>query len=269
MIDLGGTRVDSEPISLSALEFDVLWEHLKLGQMPLPVKVPSPGKTYEERAGLEERAWTELARRGLGRSVDLDPRLHHWLGLLAQPEREVDGRTWVGRGVRFLAVSVGDEAVLAVLADGWLTVGPTSATGLASAAVGVLPVMAAGPGQSVTLRTSDFEAAAQSGGRTPAAFENGLRSRGVRADDVEAIKVMIKDVIGTGNFGAAVRDKLNRRHRAQRVVSFFDTEEGRYVQIRRASQDGSMWTTISPADPRKLTHHIDEMLGEVVRVAEG
>jgi len=269
VIDLVDPRVTGEPISLSALEFDVLWEHLKLGQMPLPVRVPSPGRTYDERAHLERQAWAEVERRGLGRSVDLDPRLEHYLGLLAHPQREVDGRTWVGRGVRFLAAAADDYAVLAVLVDGHLTLRPVSAIGLASVAVGVLPVMPAGEGQSVTLRTDDFEAAARGAGGAQAGFENALRTRGVRTDDVDALKTMIKNVIGTGNFGAAARNRLNRRYRADRVVSFFDTEDGRYVQIRRASMDGSMWTTISPADSRKLSHHIDELLGEVVREAEG
>jgi hypothetical protein len=47
------------------------------------------------------------------------------------------------------------------------------------------------------------------------------------------------------------------------VVSFFDTEEGRYVQTRTPADDGTLWTTISPADVRKLTHHVTELLDEV------
>jgi hypothetical protein len=79
---------------------------------------------------------------------------------------------------------------------------------------------------------------------------------------------MIKDVKATGNFGAAARDKWGKRHRAERVVAFFDTEDGRYLQGRRPSPDGSVWTTISPADTRRLTHQVEQMLGEVVREAE-
>ena len=78
---------------------------------------------------------------------------------------------------------------------------------------------------------------------------------------------MIKDVAAMGNFGAAARDKFGRRRRAERVVSFFDTEDGRYVQIRRPAPDGTLWTTISPADPRNLTHHVEELLDEIVREA--
>lgn len=267
MITLG-TEVEREPISLSALEFDVLWEHLNLGAMPLVVKVPSPGKTDEERAELEEQAWSDLESRGLGRKVDLDPDIEPMLRLLARPDREVDGRTYVDRGVRLLAGSVGDEAALVVLSQGQLTLRRASAANLAGAAFGVLPARPAGSGRSVTLRSEDFEAAANDASRTRDGFRAALRTRGVRADDADALTEMIDDVKATGNFGAAARDRLDRRMRADRVVAFFDTDDGRYVQIRRKSADGNLWTTISPADSRKLVHHIDELLTEIVRAAE-
>ncbi|WP_229786617.1 ESX secretion-associated protein EspG [Actinokineospora fastidiosa] len=250
--------VEAEPVTLTALEFDVLWEHLAPGAMPLIVKVPSPGKTHEERAAIEDGVWRGLAARGVDRD---DPEIAEVFGLLARPEREVDGRLWAGRGVRLLACSREDAAALAVLAGDTLRLSRISALGLAAAAVGELPSAPAGPGRSVTLRTADFEAAAQGDG-TVRGFEGSLLGRGVRADDAAALAEMIGDVLHTGNFGAAVRDRLGRRVRGERVVSFFDTAAGRYVQIRRASPDGELWTTISPADSRKLTHHVDELLRE-------
>jgi hypothetical protein len=263
-----GLEVEREPVSLSALEFDVLWEHLRLGSMPLAVKVPSPGKTYEERAALEQRAWSDLEGRGLGRPVAVHPEIEYALRLLARPDREVDARAWVDRSVRLIAASVGDEAAVAVLSDDQLTLRRTSASGLASTAVGLLPSGAAGPGKSVSLRSDDFEAAANGAGGTQQGFHAALRGRGIRSDDADALSTMINDVRGTGNFGAAARDRLGRRQRGDRVVSFFDTDAGRYVQIRRASPDGNLWTTISPADNRKLVQHVEQMLSEVVRTVE-
>jgi hypothetical protein len=263
-----GIEVEREPISLSALEFDVLWEHLGLGAMPLVVKVPSPGKTDEERAELEERAWADLESRGLGRQVDLDPEIEHLLRVLARPDQEVDARTYVDRGIRLLAASTGNDAAVAVLSDGMLTVRRASAANLAGAAFGVLPARPAGPGKSVTLRSADFEAAANGAGGTREGFGAALLAQGVRPEDATALTQMIDDVHGTGNFGAAARDRLGRRQRADRVVSFFDTDEGRYVQVRRISQDGNLWTTISPVDSRRLVHHIEELLAEIVRAVE-
>lgn len=254
---------DTEPIALSALEFDVLWEHLRLGQLPLVVKVPSPGRTFEERALLEQEAWAGLEGRGLGRPVDVHPEIADILTLIAKPEREVDVRAYAGRNVRALAAAVGDAAAVAELSDGRITLRRASATGLAGAALLSLTSEPAGPGQSVTLRTEDFETAANTGGGTQEGFHRALLAQGVRSDDADALAEMIKDVAGMGNFGAAARDRLGRRRRADRVVSFFDTEDGRYVQIRRPSPDGTMWTTISPADSRRLTHHVDELLDEI------
>jgi hypothetical protein len=260
---------ETAPITLSALEFDVLWEHLRLGALPLVVKVPSPGKTFEERADLEARVWADLEARGLGRPVEVHQDIEEMLSVLAKPAREVDVRAYVGRNVRVLAAAVGDRAAVAELSDGSVTLRRASATGLPSAALAVLPATAAGPGQSVTLRTTDFEAAANAAGGTRDGFGKALLDKGLRADDAEALTEMIKDVANLGNFGAAARDRLGRRRRAERVVSFFDTEDGRYVQVRRPADDGTPWTTISPADLRKLTHHVTELLDEVVAEAAG
>ncbi|HEV2783457.1 MAG TPA: ESX secretion-associated protein EspG [Actinophytocola sp.] len=268
VLGLGPVRAEQEPISLSALEFDVLWEHLQLGAMPLVVKVPSPGKTFEERAELEQRAWADLESRGLGRPVEVHPEIERLLRVLARPEREVDGRAYVDGSLRLIVASVGDEAALAVLGTDRVTLRGVSANAMASTAVGMLPDRPAGPGQSVSLRSEDFEAAANGAGGTQAGFRAALLDRGVREDDADALTGMINDVLGTGNFGAAARDRLGRRQRADRVVSFFDTEEGRYLQIRRPAQDGTLWTTISPTDSRKLVAHVETLLGEIVRATE-
>lgn len=255
---------ETEPITLSALEFDVLWEHLHLGQLPLVVKVPSPGRTFEEREKLEQQAWSALESRGLGRPVEVHPHIEDILTLLARPEREVDVRAHSGRDVRALAAAAGDAAAVAELSDGQVVLRHASPAGLASALLSSLTSEPAGPGQSVTLRTTDFEAAANAGGGNRDGFRHALLAHGVRQDDATALAEMIKDVTGVGNFGAAARDRLGRRRRAERVVSFFDTEDGRYVQIRRPSQDGTLWTTISPADSRKLVHHVEELLDEIL-----
>jgi hypothetical protein len=254
---------EAPPITLSALEFDVLWEHLRLGDMPLAIKVPSPGKTHEERARLEARAWFDLEARGLGRPVEVNPDIQELLGVLAKPDREVDIRAFVGRDMRVLAAAAGAVAVVAELSGDTVTLRPASESGLPSAALATLPANQAGPGRSVTLPTADFEQAARSAGHTREAFGAALLEVGLRPDDAEVLAEMIKDVAHTGNFGAAVRDRLGRRRRAVRVVSFFDTEEGRYVQTRRPADDGTLWTTISPADLRKLTHHVTELLDEI------
>lgn len=251
--------VETDPVELSTLEFDVLWEHYHgVAQMPLVLRVPSPGRTDEERKRIVRGVWDGLAGRGLGSPVDAHPGLTHLLGLLRRPDREIDGRLWLGGEVRLLTAAAGDEAVLAVLANGRLTLRPADSTGLPRFALSVLPAAQAGPGQSITLPTADFEAAAKEA-RKQDDLAVALRERGLRAGDAQALADMIGDVVSRGQYGSASRDRWGRRVRAGRVISFFDTADGRYLQIRRETPDTEPWTTISPANPRRLLQHLTEL----------
>ncbi|GGP70401.1 ESX secretion-associated protein EspG [Saccharothrix coeruleofusca] len=250
-----------EPVTISALEFDVLWEHLRLETMPLVLKVPSPGKTHGERAELVRRVWADLERRGLGRPVSLDPALEDLLHLLNRPQQEVDGRLWLGRSVRVLAAAKGRSGVLAVLDGDQLTLRPASGEGLPREALSVLPPLGPGAGHSVTLPSPDLDAAA-AGASTPEELETALRGRGVRAEDARTLAEMFRDAGHRGQFGVAARDKWGKRVRPERVVAFFDTPKGRYVQMRRAAPGQQPWSTVSPVDLRRLTHHLDELFRE-------
>ncbi|WP_424189504.1 ESX secretion-associated protein EspG [Actinokineospora sp. G85] len=241
-------------MTLSTLEFDVLAEHLGVDPLPLVLRVPSPGRTDVERRALVQRAWTGLAHRGLGRPVDPDPRAARLLRLLARPDHEVDARLWHGGEVRALAAATGDDAVLAVLRDGELTLREADATGLARHALSVVPPLGAGPGRSVTLPTEDFLAASRAPGSE---FAKTLRARGIRSTDVDLLDEMIAPVLGHGRLGSATRDKWGARKRAPGVLSYFDTEAGRYFQTQRPAPDGLTWTTIAPATPRTLLHQLD------------
>jgi hypothetical protein len=244
-----------QPVQLSALEFDVLWEHFELDQMPLVLKVPSPGKTDAERARIVHGVWTELTRRGLGTPDEPSFFVERLLRLLNRPDREIDGRLWLDGDLRLCAAAKGDEAVLATLARGVVTLREADATGLPRFALSVLPQTSAGPGQSITLPSADFEAAAQEA-RKQDELASALQNRGVRASDATTLAEMIGDIVRRGQYGSAARDRWGRRIRAKRVISFFDTAAGRYLQVRREEEGAEAWTTISPADSRRLWQHL-------------
>ncbi|GAA3880642.1 ESX secretion-associated protein EspG [Saccharothrix violaceirubra] len=262
-----GGPAERAPISLSAEEFDVLWERLGLGPMPLVIKVPSPGKTHAERAELERRVWHAVDSRGLGNPRGLEPGLDHLLRLFVRPEREVDGRLWLGKSLRVLAVANGDDGAIATLTESGLTFRAVSGTGLASGVVGMLPQHPAGTGHSVTMPSADLEAAVQGTDGSPRQLEQALRSHGLRQEDAEAVVKMFTGLVHTGNFGAAARDRYNKRCRPDRVVAFFDTEEGRFLQQRRTT-GGTPWSTFTPTDTRRLTHQVEQLLGEAVTAAK-
>jgi hypothetical protein len=261
-----GEVSESEPITLSALEFDVVWEHLRLPEMPVVVGVPSPGRTHAERGGLLEQAWAGIAARGLGRQVGLHPLLSRHLEVLARPEAEVDARCWSDGEVRTLVAAAGGSGVHVTLSGDTLTFRAVEPSGLASTVLGALPDRDAGPGRSVTLPSADFEAAAADE-NTRESFAAALVARGLREDDAGMLVTMIGDVDAQGQFGAAARDGLGRRHRADRAVSYFETGEGRYVQIKRSRDGAPPWTTIAPVDRRRLSQHVDEMVSDVLRAA--
>lgn len=260
------TLTDTSPaMSLSALEFDVLTEHLGLESVPLVLKVPSPGRTHTERRKLVASAWRSLSRRGLGRPTGLDPELEWMLRLLARPDREVDGRIWAQRSVRVLATvdSVTGRAMLVVKDADTLSLRRASASGLPREVVSVLPVLPPGPGRSVTVRSADLDGAAEDAGDNIEQLYSALQRRGVRPDDAETLLSMIAGVDTRGQFGTAARDRWGRRVRAGHVVGFFDTPHGRYAQLRRESPSGDMWSTVAPVDTRRLVGHIEELLAEV------
>ncbi len=250
-------------VTLSALEFDVLGEHLGVESFPLVLKVDSPGRTHGERRDLVASAWESLAHRGLGGPMRLETGLESMLRCVARPRYETDGRFWLGRSVRVLAASDDTSAVLAVKDGDTITMRGAAPSGLAREAASVLPPSPPGPGTSVSVRSADLDAATEESGDDMAALLAALTRRGVRHGDAETLIRMVADAGARGQFGAAAPDRTGSRVRAERVVGFFDTPHGRYVQLRRCSPSGDPWSTVAPTDARRLIAHLDELLTEV------
>jgi hypothetical protein len=250
------------PIAVSRLEFDVLWESLALGEMPLVLKVESPGRTLTERRKLVEDAWRAMENRGFARSAAEYERLADLVRLLARPDREIDGRLWFGRkvgSIRVLVAASGADAAMATLTAEGLTIREAASSGLAREALSVLPPLPAGTGESVTVPSRQLESAARNAA-TPTEFEAALRESGVRDRDAALLAAMMMRLRRHGQFGAATRDRWGRRTRARRVLSVFDTRAGRYLQTRSIAElDTEPWTTVSPADQRLLISQLDDL----------
>lgn len=251
---------DAPVFTLSAVEFEVLWTHLGFDQTPLVLKVPSTGRTWTERRRVEDTAWSTMGARGLGGPVRPDPTLVAMLRLLNAPSREVDGRLWLGRGVRLVAAGGCDTAVLATKVDDQFTLRAITPGSLAAEAVACLPRLGPGLGRSVTLPSRDLDAAATA--PDAAALVEALRARGIRGDDASMLARMTRDAGHRGQFGVAGRDSWGRRTRPDDVVGFFDTPHGRYLQRRRDSGHNTLWSTIAPTDGRRLIAAIDELLDQ-------
>lgn len=250
-------------VVLSALEFDVIWESERLPQRHVALDVPSPGRTHTERASLVKQAWAELEARGLANGGRAAGELVDRIQVLAHPDLSVDGWVWAGREVKVFAARTGRIAQLAVIDEGKVWLIPSRDTALAESAVSVAGEIGPGPGRSVSL-PNDLVAAAddRSKGDTRA-FITTLQDKGVALKDAQSMTAMLAGITTRGQFGAERRHRDQRIVRADRVVAFHDTEQGRYLDLVRPSTDGRLWCTVTPADNHRIASCVWELLEEI------
>lgn len=248
---------------LSTLEFDVLWESERLPRGHVALDVPSPGRTHSERARLLEQAWQTLAERGLANGDRAVPELADWLNLLANPQVSIDSWVWTDHEIKSLAVTAGTQGLLAVVepAEVWLI--PARDTAIAEAAVSVAGVLPAGRGHSISVATAVLHAADARAHGDPQALAALLREAGVAPVDAQGLAAMLAGMGTRGQFGVEVRQRDQRMLRADRIVAFHDTPEGRYAYLTRHNTDGRTWSTITPADNTLLATCVRELLDEV------
>ncbi|MGW0517004.1 ESX secretion-associated protein EspG [Crossiella sp. NPDC003009] len=236
--------------ALSAVAVDLLWQRLELGPQPLVVRVPAHAHTEAERAEQALAVEAELSAAGLVLRGGVHPELVALLRMLARPERELDARLFLEQPVRALAAAAGEQAALVVLARDRWQVTVLEPTGLTHAILSPLPERPPGPGGSVSVRSATLSAAAATGNLE--AFEAALGEHGVPGAQAAALALMFREPVDYGQFGAAALDATGRRRRAKRVVAFHDTAYGRYLVEEHRASDGTAWTTVSPADSRRL-----------------
>lgn len=245
---------------LSRLEYDLCWEHLRLGEQPTALAIPGHGGTMDERRELLHHAWRALGERGLTDRGDLDPVLAERLRILSRPELELDARLRLdqhGPRTRAMGASHDGTAVVAVLTPDHLVLDPVDPTRLADALVGLLPAAPLPRSRSITMPGELLDRAAAS----PARMEHVLREGRLTAQDARQVCSVLGSVVAMGQFGAAHRrhhqGHPGPRRRASYVVSFYDTPEGRWQFTRRRG-----WATLAPADHPRLTSAVTELLAD-------
>ncbi|HEV2782013.1 MAG TPA: ESX secretion-associated protein EspG [Actinophytocola sp.] len=255
--------MSSGSVVLSTLEFDVLWERENLPPRHVAVDVLSPGKTHSERAALVRQAFDALEQRGLAKGDRAVPELADWLNLLAHPQIAIDSWVWTDHEIKSLAVATGGEGLLAVveLKEVWLI--PARDTALADAAVSIAGVQPAGRGYSVSVATELLHAADARAQGNPQTMATYLKERGVSTVDAQTLAATLSGMGIRGQFGAERRQRDGQVRRADRVVAFHDTPEGRYAYLVRPSNDGRTWSTITPADNTLLAACVRELLDEI------
>jgi hypothetical protein len=253
----------SGTIVLSRLEFDVLWEYEKLPPKHEAITVPSPGRTHTERRRLVAEAFAGLEERGLVDRERATPELVDKLNLLAYPQLAIDTWVWTDHRISSLAVVSGSAALLAAI-DGdqvWLI--PARETAIAEAAVSVAGDVVAGPGLSVSVPTDVLTAADAEARGDVREFAAALVRAGVAGPDAKTMADMVRDMDVRGQFCVTRMQRDQRMVRADRVVAFHDTPRGRYAHLAKPNADGRVWSTVTPADNRRLVAFVQELMAEV------
>jgi len=253
-------------ISLSHVEFDLLWEHLGFTERPYPLDVRSFGFTVDERAGLREQVRTSLRDKGLHDGHEVAPRLEELLNLLGRHTVSVDGQLSVGEHLKVVAAGHGRFGVLAAQTDDEIRVARVRDARLVPAVCALLPDEKPGPGGAARLPKAVFDEAVEEFGRRGyAGLERTLTSGGVTGRDLRTVTTLVESGRhGGGQLAANNVDQVGRRTRTP-VLNWFDTEAGRYLVHTEVTRDRVEWLTIAPGDTARVEQRLTELAASLNR----
>ncbi|MBW0106264.1 ESX secretion-associated protein EspG [Pseudonocardia sp. KRD291] len=245
---------------LTDVEFDVLWDELRLGPTPVVLRLPSPGRTRAERHRITADGLAGLRERGLAGPDGPDPELTRLLGLLAAPRRQLELRAWLGHPVRASAAERDGDGVLAVHRDRTVVLGACGSPALAVA--GALPPRPAGRGGAVTLPTAVLAEVLTGGQGCDVAAT--LTDLGTDPREAATVAAVLRGPAHRGQVSAVVHDRWGSPHRPVRHLTLLDAPDGRYRLTRSTADDGREWSTLAPVDTRRL----HALLGDLLDTAQ-
>lgn len=239
-------------VTLSAVEFDVVWRGAGLGAPPTVLRLASPGRTHTTRRRIEAEVRAALCERRPGWGTGADPDLERLLHLLAEPAIRVEVRAWGTASVRAALARGPGGAVLAQRSGDTVVLAPCPS--LAGAAIAVLGTAQPGPGRAAVVAAVDLEEALH---RTMGAgLRTDLVDRGVDPAEAGLIARMLDGVDRRAQISVLVPDRLGILRRADEPLEVLDSRHGRYLTTRCRGTDGTAWTCVAPVDERRLHHRL-------------
>ncbi|WP_436492748.1 ESX secretion-associated protein EspG [Actinokineospora sp. HUAS TT18] len=241
-------------MSLAAV--DMLSQVLRVSCRQFPFQIPSFGQLVEDRERIAKAVFTDLANRGLIRHNQIDPDVEAAVTVTGDHDIGVGmlGTVETDRPVKARAAAAGTVGVLAVQEGQSIRFELISPTGLARALVGLLPSMAAGPGQSVQVVEAGPEPKAEG-------FVQQVRApRSASEAQLRMAATMLeRPRKGFGFFTVSARGRHGREVDAGNV-GWIDTDAGRYLTTSRPNPDGQVRATYSPADSARLAQQLGELI---------
>jgi hypothetical protein len=248
--------------TLSLTDADILGQTLEVDVRQFPFEIPSVGALQRDRQRIARQVFLDLNRRGLIRGGDLDPDLTRAMRTLSDYAVTVAvmGTVETSRAVYARAATNGETGVLAVKDGETFRLELIRPTALAVSLVGLLPKLAAGPGQSVTITQPSQEAPAADDFLGPVRTNQHGSDHQLRI----AASYLNRPRTGTGMFTVTGRDRRIGKELRGGTLTWIDTDEGRYLAMSRPpGEDGQVRSTFSPADQARLAHQLGEMIESV------
>lgn len=253
---------------LSLAAADILWEDLHLGDKPFPLEIPTHGSSAEERRKIRGRVYAQLQKRGLAAVDRPTSDLANTLRLLAGPRVSIDlvalRDMAATTPLRAVVAARGGRAVLAVQRDLVISLTEVQGNAIVAAIVDLLPVNRAGPGQRLTVPDAALRAYPASSGRHRArgSGDTGQPPAQGTDDHDGALRsitaIMARPTVRAGAIGVLLGDGRGASRRLP-GLSFFDTDQGRYLAAAQ-HRDGGTWITLSPTDNARLVRHVGSMV---------
>ncbi|MGH3827826.1 MAG: ESX secretion-associated protein EspG [Pseudonocardiaceae bacterium] len=257
--------------NLSAAQWDVLTETLRLEGYPAPLQVRVHGRTDAARGRIRAEVSEELRQLGLLRAGRVEADLEAALRLLHWPVSWLDS-VWLPdaavapQPVRVLAAR---GAALGVCAlqhpdrPGATVLDLVPAAGLAAAVVAWLPAHPPGrsPGGTIALAPSFDRPGFDRPGfdRPEGVLVSASPARTSAERERAAVSVILDQPHArAGQLAANRRDTAGRVHRSP-VLRWCDTPDGRY-QITITARRTDRELTVTPGDPHRLATTLHDLL---------
>ena len=258
-------RPSTTAVTLSAVEFDVVWRGAGLGAPPTVLRLASPGRTHTARRHIEAEVRAALRERRPGWGAGADRDLERLLHLLAEPAIRVEVRAWGTATVRAALAGGTDGAALAQRSGDAVVLTPC--TSLAGAAVAVLGTARPGPGPGGRRRRCrPGGGAAPTHGCRPAHGPRRPRGRPRRGGPDRTV---LDGIDRRAQVSVLVPDRLGILRRADEPLEVLDGPRGRYLTTRCHGADGTAWTCVAPADDRRLLHRLSGWFDAARAISRG
>ncbi|MEU5850964.1 ESX secretion-associated protein EspG [Saccharopolyspora shandongensis] len=266
-MSVAGREISLPPAAANYLctRFDLqLHPLLRVGWLPMEA-------TEQDRAEAAELGRRQLTQQGLFDGDELHPFLEDTVHLLARPPLAVGVAVSSRDSESFNAVLVehGRSTIQAYQADGDsqddlrdIRIKRHEHGGPAGNAINLLGRIIAAEGISVSVPYEQLYRVGKRMGSGEQSLLSALGSNGIRGNDAKTLAqaFTVKRTMD-GLFTIRAYDQKVRRTRTLPFnLQFFVTEAGCYLAQRKPGRDGREWYTLAPADGRKLTGTLDEMI---------